>query len=239
MRLLRTSALALAFGLLAIGGAAAGVATNQVTLTPQASPSCPSGRACLYAKSSNKVYVVDASGLELPSNSARAFRSSASCAGLSGPALGDVCYDTTLDQFLYYTGSGWALAVGERAFVRTCTITSAAADTAVTCLTDAQVGSGKKAYLAGWHAKVNGATAWATVATCQIKDTAAVAVPMVTMAVAALTSNAFVADHSANVTQESAYALGSGTTASKGLQLQCDATGTGSNLVVTLFGVIK
>lgn len=177
--------------------------------------------------------------LELPSNSARAFRSSASCAGLSSPALGDVCYDSTLDQFLYYTGSGWAPAVGERPFVRTCTITSAAAASAVTCLTDAQVGSGKKAYLAGWHAKVNGATAWATVATCQIKDTAAIAVPMVTLAVAALTGNAFIADHSSDVTQESAYALGSGTTASKGLQLQCDVNGTGSNLVVTLYGVMK
>lgn len=228
-------------GLAALSGAGhAGVTTDRVTLTPQASPSCPSGKACLYSKSSdNRVFVVDATGLELGSNTARSFRVSASCGGLPSPALGDVCYDTTLDQFLYYTTAGWGPAVGERPFVRTCTLTSATAATAVTCLTDAAVGTGKKAYLAGWHAKVNGATPWATVTSCQIKDRAAIAVPYVTLAVAALTANAFLGDHSSNVTQESAYALGTGTTTSKGLQLQCDVNGTGSDLVVTLYGVLK
>lgn len=227
--------------LAALSGAGhAGVTTDRVTLTPQASPSCPSGKACLYSKSSdNRVYVVDANALELGSNVARGFRVSASCAGLSSPALGDVCYDSTLDQYLYRTTAGWGPAVGERPFVRTCTLSSAAAATAVTCLTDAAVGTGKKAYLAGWHAKVSGGTAWATVASCQIKDRAAIAVPFVTLAVAALTANAFVADHSGNVTQEAAYATGTGTTDGKGLQVQCDVNGTGSDLVVTLYGVMK
>ena len=227
--------------LAALSGAGhAGVTTDRVTLTPQASPSCPSGKACLYSKSTdNRVYVVDANALELGSNVARGFRVSASCAGLSSPALGDVCYDSTLDQYLYRTTAGWGPAVGERPFVRTCTLSSAAAATAVTCLTDAAVGTGKKAYLAGWHAKVSGGTAWDTTASCAIKDTSGAATPFVTLAVAALTGNAFIADHSSNVTQEASYARNLGTAADKGFVLVCDANGTGSDLVVTIYGVIK
>lgn len=217
-----------------------GIATDQVTMTPQASPSCTSGKACLYAKSGDsRVYVRDAAGLELQANYARAYRSSSSCSGLSSPALGDVCFDTTLGQHLYYTASGWVTAVAEQPFVRTCTLTSAAATAPVPCLSDAQVPPGKRAYLASWHLKVSGATAWATTATCWIRDTAGTSNNFVTVAVAALTGNAFVADHSANVTQQSPYALGTGTTADLGLEIACDAAGTGSDLVVTVYGVVK
>lgn len=218
----------------------AGTATDKVTMTPQASPTCASGKACVYAKSSDsRVYVKDAAGLELGSNVARSFRISSSCAGLSGPALGDVCYDSTLDQHLYYVGTGWVASVVERPFVRTCTITSAAASTAVACLTDATVPPGKKAYITGWHAKVNGATAWATTATCWIQDTSGTANYFVTLGVAALTGNAFVADHSSNVTQQAPYSRGLGGTADLGIEVACDANGTGSDLVVTIFGVVK
>jgi hypothetical protein len=97
----------------------------------------------------------------------------------------------------------------------------------------------KSAYLMGWHAKVNGATAWATTATVSIKDTSGLSTPFITMAVAALTGNAFVADGSANITQNDAYALNQGSTADKGLVIVGDANGTGSNVVVTIYGVIK
>lgn len=322
---------------------ATGTATDQITMKPQASPSCTSGRACIYGKSgTNRVYIVDSAGLELQSNAARSFRTSADCSALSSPANGDVCYDTTLTAFRLYS-AGWtsapandsllvhkagsetitgaktfsaapvfaagltasgasandfsggsgtfktstgavtigpgavtisgtlaaALAFGgnkgtglgtpttstdaatkgyvdaaapEIWFTRTCTLTSAAAATPVVCLADASVTGSKSAYLMGWHIKVHGATAWATTANCWIADTSGAGgtgLIFVTAAVAALTGNAFVADHSANVTQGDAYALNSGSTATKGLQVACDANGTGSDLVVTVFGTIK
>lgn len=278
-----------------------GILTDQVTMTPQASPTCSSGKACLYAKSSDSLtYFKDANGLELQTNAARAFRPSASCSGLSSPALGDVCYDTGGDAFYFYTGSGWTTGVindalvvhkagtetitgaktfsatltmngatiamgsqkitglatptvstdaatkgyvdgltSERAFVRTCTLTSAAATTPVNCLSNADVPSTQKPYLAGWHAKINGATNWATTANCWIQDTSGTSNIFVTVGVAAMTGNSFLGDHSANVTQNNPYALGTGGTADLGLEIACDANGTGSNWVVTLFGVIK
>lgn len=132
-----------------------------------------------------------------------------------------------------------ASAPAEAFFSRTCTLTSAAAATPVTCLADADVPLTKSAHLMGWHAKVNGATPWATTATVSIKDTSGLATPFVTMAVAALTADTFVGDFSANVTQNDAYALNVGTANDKGLVIVGNANGTGSNLVVTIYGVIK
>lgn len=215
-----------------------GLLTDQVTMTPQASPTCASGKACFYAKSGDsRVYVRDPGGLELQSNSARSYRTSASCAGLSSPALGDVCYDTTLDEFLYYTANGWNPAVIEKPFIRSCTLTSAAASTPVTCLADASVPTGQKAYVAAWRAKVNGVTAWGTVATCTLRDSASVA--FVTLPVASLTGNAFLNDNTSMITRADAYALNLGGTAAKGLEVVCDANGSGSDLVWTISGFIE
>lgn len=133
-------------------------------------------------------------------------------------------------------------APAEATWSRTCTLTSAAATTPVTCLADADVPTGKKAYLLGWRAKVNGATAWATTSTVYIADssgTGGTGIVYVAIGVAALTGNAFVQDASANVTQQNAYALNTGGTATKGIVIEGDANGTGSNLVVTLFGSTK
>ncbi len=94
-------------------------------------------------------------------------------------------------------------------------------------------------YITGFHAKVNGATLWATTATVKIQDTNSSAVDFVTMAVAALTANAFVGPTTTNVTAEPAFSLGTGGTAAKGLQIKGNANGTGSNLVVTVTGFIK
>lgn len=124
-------------------------------------------------------------------------------------------------------------------FVRTATITSAAAATAVNILPDAAVGSTRKVYVTGVFARVNGATLWATTATVKVQDTNSSAVDFVTYAVAALTANTSVFTHTSNVTLESAYLLGTGGTLGKGLQLKGNANGTGSPLVVTVTGYIK
>ena len=124
-------------------------------------------------------------------------------------------------------------------FHKTATITSAAAATAVSLLADSEVPTGKKCYITGFIARVNGATNWGTTATVKIQDTNSSAVDFVTMAVAALTGNTTVFPHTSNVTLGSAILLGSGGTASKGLQLKGNANGTGSDLVVTVFGFFK
>ncbi len=131
------------------------------------------------------------------------------------------------------------LQAKEGHFFRTATITSAAAATPVSLLSDLVVPDGKKVYLEGFIAKVNGATLWATTANVKIQDTNGTPVDFVTMLVAALTGNATVVPGTANVTLENAYALGTGGTLSKGLQLLGNANGTGSDLVVSVWGVIK
>ena len=62
---------------------------------------------------------------------------------------------------------------------------------------------------------------------------------LVTIAVAAMTSNTFIDDGSANVTKEARYRLGTGGASDAGLQISCNANGTGSDLVVTLSGSIQ
>jgi len=123
-------------------------------------------------------------------------------------------------------------------FHKTVTITSAAAATAVSVLSDAVVGTGRKVFLQGFIGRVNGATNWATTATVKIQDTNGTPVDFVTAAVAALTGNSRVVPGTANVTLENAYANGTGGTLSKGLQLKGDANGTGSDLIVTVWGII-
>ena len=334
----------------------AGILTDTLALTPLASPSCPSGRACLYAKSADSlIYTKDAAGLELKLHAGQSFRTSPSCAGLSTPSPGDICYDTTLSAFQFFS-SGWtsgavngalyvakggtetitgaktfnatttfagavvAPAVGpasgqqhilpavssdtvallnatqtftnktltdpvfggtitgtytlggtptlgasawaspgaigattpntgaftsvsiagapvDAGFQRVCTMTSAAAATPVVCLNDAEVPSGKKAYVSAFTAKVNGATSWTTITSCFIEDTSGNA--FVTVPVASLTGNAYVGPWSGGLTLDNRLTLSTGGTTAKGLQIRCDVNGTGSDLVVTLVGVTK
>lgn len=122
-------------------------------------------------------------------------------------------------------------------FHRKCTLTSAAAATPVNCLADVDVPDGQSAYLMGFHAKVNGGVLWAVTATCVIEDTSGN--DFVTLPVAVLAANAFIDPGTALVVAEARYALSTGSADSKGLQISCDANGTGSDLVVTLYGVIK
>ncbi|TXH42064.1 MAG: hypothetical protein E6Q97_36255 [Desulfurellales bacterium] len=247
---------------------ATGFRSSSVEMTPQASNPIPSGVGGIYTKNTDNLpRFVDTSGNEYRAGDAKHIAISAGVPGSA--VLGDCWTDSTngnrltckedagdLVQRFEPTdpgpiGCGGTPSTGcftsvtidgapaEAFFSRTCTLTSAAAATPVNCLTDADVPATKRAYLMGWHAKVNGATPWATTANCWIQDTGGTSNIFVTMAVAALTANAFVSDLSANVTQQSPYSLNQGGTLGLGLEVACNANGTGSNLVVTVFGVSK
>lgn len=124
-------------------------------------------------------------------------------------------------------------------FVATNTLTSAAAATPVVILADAKVPAGKKVYITGFTAQVNGGTLWATTATVTIEDTNGTPVVFSTIGVAALGAAATIFPSTANVTNGNAFLLGTGGTAAKGIQMVGDANGTGSDLVVTIYGFIK
>lgn len=236
-------------------------------MTPAASSTIASGLGGLYTRNSDgRPRLVSTTGTEYRAGTASDVLISAGAPG--GAVLGSCWIDSTDSNRLWCKETAGNLrqrfdgnspgtfgcttpaagcfstitlggAPAEAVFTRTCTITSAAAITPVNCLSNADVPSAKRAYLLGWHAKVNGATAWATTTQCWIQDTAGVSNYFVTMPVAALTANAFVSDHSAGVTQQSAYSLNQGSTMDYGAEIACDANGTGSDLVVTLYGVIK
>lgn len=122
-------------------------------------------------------------------------------------------------------------------FFRTCTLTSAAAATPVVCLAAADVPASLSAKLAKWSAYVNGGSGWGTVTSCVIEDTAGN--DLISMAMAALAGDTFIDDGSANVTKEARYRLGTGGAVDEGLQISCNANGTGSDLVVVLSGSIQ
>lgn len=122
-------------------------------------------------------------------------------------------------------------------FFKTCTITSAAAATPVNCLSAADVPAALSAKLGKWHLYINGATNWATTATCVIEDTAGT--DLVSIAVAAMTGDTFVDDGSANVTKAAPYRLGTGGAVDTGLQISCNANGTGSDAVFVLMGTVQ
>lgn len=124
-------------------------------------------------------------------------------------------------------------------FKRTVTLTSAAAATAVTIIPDSLVYGGKKVYIEKAYANVNGSTAWGTTATVAIQDTAGSPVAGITYAVAGLTANATLQESAAaNVTLGTAVSQGAGFTASKGIVVKGNANGTGSDLIVTVYGFI-
>ena len=72
---------------------------------------------------------------------------------------------------------------------------------------------------------------------CVIEDTAGN--NLVTLAVAALTGDTFISDASSNVTKEARYRLGTDGAADAGLQVSCNANGTGSDIVFVLSGVVQ
>jgi hypothetical protein len=71
-----------------------------------------------------------------------------------------------------------------------------------------------------------------------LQDTANTPVVGATAAVAGLTGNAMIDEGNSNVTLGKAIADGNGFTAGKGLDIAGNANGTGSDLIVTVFGCI-
>jgi len=129
-------------------------------------------------------------------------------------------------------------ALGGRSFMKKAVLTSADAATPVHLLTDAEVGAGKKAYVSKVYLSVNGAVDWGTTATVTLQDTAGSPVVGLTAAVAGLTGNAMIDEGDTNVTLAAPIADGAGFTAAKGLDIAGNANGTGSDLLVTVFGCI-
>lgn len=129
-------------------------------------------------------------------------------------------------------------ALGGRFFKKTATLTSADAETPVPILTDAEVGSGKKAYVSQVFLSVNGAVSWGTTATISIQDTNDTAVPGCTFDATKLVANSMHQLASSDFTLLAPIADGAGFTTAKGLNIVGDADGTGSDLIVTVFGCI-
>lgn len=123
--------------------------------------------------------------------------------------------------------------------VATATLTSAAGSTPVEIVADATVGAGRAFYLCGWRAVVNGGTLWGTVTNVYIKDNAGSPVTLVDIPVAALGANAIVGELTANVALGTPVITGAGATTAKGLSIVANATGTGSDLLVTVWGLVK
>jgi hypothetical protein len=130
-------------------------------------------------------------------------------------------------------------AITGRLIHKTVTLTSAAAATAIPIFTAAEVEAGKKFYPLGFVAKVDGGTLWATTATVKIQETGADPAALATIAVAALTANAILLPGTADVTLGDAWSEGSGAAAGRGIEVVGDANGTGSDLKLTVWGIVK
>lgn len=88
-------------------GPQAKLIADSIEMTTAAAPTFTSGRAGIYALNTDGLFhTVDANGLDLKLHAAQSFRTSASCAGLSSPANGDVCYDSGIPGFRFYS-AGW------------------------------------------------------------------------------------------------------------------------------------
>jgi len=125
-------------------------------------------------------------------------------------------------------------------FHKVVTLTSALGDTPVDIVADAEVDDGKKVYLQGFILRVDGAVVWGGgIANVKIQDKNPTPVDLVTDLVADLIANAVVMHDGANVTLEDAFTKGTGITAGRGIHVVADAAGTGSDLIVQAWGVIK
>jgi hypothetical protein len=132
------------------------------------------------------------------------------------------------------------LVLAGRPFIKTATLTAAAAATPVDILTELQVGTGT-VHITGIVLNVNGGTAWAdaTATIVTIQDTAGTPVVGITAAKAQLTGNAVLGFFSTGITLGDAIIDGTGFTAEKGLQIAGDANfGAGSDIIVTVSGFV-
>lgn len=126
-------------------------------------------------------------------------------------------------------------------FFKTATLTSAAAGTPVHVLTDAEVGAGNVARIAGMIMSVDGATAWtdSTGTIVKLQDTNGSPVVGISVAKAQLTGNASLGLHNTGVTLADPVKVQDGFTTAKGIDIVADSDfDAGSNIVVTIFGFI-
>ena len=119
-------------------------------------------------------------------------------------------------------------------FMATATLESNAADVAVELLEDAAVPTGKKVYIHQIIATVDGATEWGTVTKVTVQDSSAVG--GAEFAVADLEANAVLT--LGDATLLAPIAKHAGFTAKKGIEVVADKAGTGSDLIVTVYGYI-
>lgn len=121
-------------------------------------------------------------------------------------------------------------------------LTSAAAEDGVVVIPDSAVAAGERIRILGFNAKVAGATNWATTATVILQGNSSENAA-ITMAVAALTGNAFVGPNTSNVTIGVPYyspgTASLGFELGEGMTLIGDANGTGSTLVFNVWGLIE
>ena len=128
--------------------------------------------------------------------------------------------------------------LGGRFFKKTAKLISTDAETPVHLLTDEEVGADKKAYVSKIYFSVDGDTKWETTANVTLQDTAEPPVVGATVLVASLIANAMFDEGDTDVTLAAPIADGAGFTTAKGLDIVGDADGTGSDLIVTVFGCI-
>ncbi len=129
--------------------------------------------------------------------------------------------------------------VTESQFMVTGTLQSANASTPVILLPESVIPAGKKAYVQGFIAKVNGATNWVTTTDVYVSDTNVSPNKFITFDAVHLNGNEVFYVGANHVTIENAFALGSGGAVGKGIQIYGNTNGSGSDFVVTIWGVIK
>ncbi len=125
-------------------------------------------------------------------------------------------------------------------FRKTVTLTAAAAETPVSILADADVGTGKSVFITSMYANVNGATAWSgTGNNVIVRDRASSPVAAITLPDNILTDSAQLMFGSTGVVLGDGIKDGTGMTTAKGIEIVGDgAFSAGSDLIVTICGFI-
>lgn len=180
----------------------------------------------------------------------------------TAPAAGNLLIGTSAGAFALLNaaaaagnGSGIIITVGSGTitwaldpsyfpaipFFFSAALPSATAGSPVTLVPDFSTGplAGRQVYLTDFIARVDGSTPWATTTAVSIKDTNGTPVQFASIPASVLTANAVVQRQTSGITLADALTRATGGTASKGLVIQGDVNGTGSNLIVSGWGYYK
>ena len=125
-------------------------------------------------------------------------------------------------------------------FRKTVTLKAAAAETPVSIIADAAVGTGKSVYITSMYANVNGAVAWSgTGNNVIVRDRAGTPVAGITLPDSILTADAQLMFGSTGVVLGDGIKDGTGMTTAEGIEIVGDgAFSAGSDLIVTIVGFI-